>query len=106
MPNSTLPFSSQVTAKAQVKGVAGTVYGWSIMNTTNAIAYVQVFNLAAAAVTLGATAPDYVIPLAANGESNILSPKGVSHSVGITVACTTTRGGNTTAACDVLMFYS
>lgn len=109
--NGTLPYSASVNAtKAQVKGSAGTVFGWSIMNTTSAIAYCQVFNLASASVTVGTTTPDYVIPIPANATtgagSNIFSEKGWSHSTGITIACTTTRTGSTNAACDVLMFYS
>lgn len=109
--NGTLPYSASVNAtKAQVKGSAGTVFGWSILNTTSAIAYCQVFDKASASVTVGTTAPDYVIPIPANSTtgagSNIFSEKGWSHANGITIACTTTRTGSTNAACDVLIFYS
>jgi hypothetical protein len=96
--------------KAQVKGSAGQVYGWSILNTTSAIAYCQVFNLASASVTVGTTTPDYVIPIPANGTTgagnNILGEIGIAHGTGITIACTTTRTGSTNAACDVLFFYN
>jgi hypothetical protein len=93
-----------------VKGTAGQVYGWSILNTTAAIAYMQVFNLASASVTVGTTVPDYVVPIPANGTTgagnNILGEIGLAHSVGCTVACTTTRGGSTGAACDVIIFFA
>lgn len=105
-----LPFSAQVTTKQQVKGAAGSIFGWSILNTTSAIAYVQVFNALAANVTLGSTAPDWVIPVPANGTtgagSNGWIPVSILHATGITIACTTTRTGSSTAACDVLMFYN
>lgn len=105
-----LPFSSQVTTQQQVKGSSGNVYGWSVMNTTAAIAYVQVFNKLSANVTLGVTVPDWVIPVPANGTtgagSNGWIPVSILHATGITIACTTTRTGSSTAACDVLMFYN
>lgn len=106
-----LPFSASVNAtKQQVKGSAGQVYGWSILNTTSAIAYCQVFNLASASVTVGTTTPDYVIPIPANGTTgagnNMLGEIGIAHGTGITVCCTTTRTGSTNAACDVLFFFN
>jgi len=105
-----LPFSAQVTTKQQVKGSTGSIAGWSVLNTTSAIAYVQVFNALAANVTLGSTTPDWVIPVPANGTTgagtNGWLPIAILHSTGITIACTTTRTGSSTAACDVLIFYN
>lgn len=105
-----LPFSAQVTTKQQVKDAAGTVAGWSVLNTTSAIAYVQIFNALAASVTLGSTAPDWVIPVPANGTTgagtNGMLSLSILHSTAITIACTTTRTGPTTAACDVLLFFN
>ncbi len=104
-----LPFSASVTTVQAVKTSAGNVYGWSVLNNTAAIAYVQVFNKGTGSITLGSTAPDWVIPVPANGTTgagnNFMIPLGVSHSTAISVACTTTRTGSTTAACDVLLFY-
>ena len=114
------PFSAQVTTAVAVK-VQGneqplTVDGWVILNTTAAIAYIQVFDATAANVNLGTTTADYVIPLAANGSSAVMLGSGspnvaavagsgrISHANACTIAATTTRTGNTTAACDVLMF--
>ena len=100
-----LPFSAAVSGTAvAVKTGRSRVYGWQVLNNTAAIAYVQVFNKALADVTLGTTAPDYVIPLAANGESNVsFGGIGIDHDTGITIAATTGRANSTGAACDVLM---
>lgn len=114
------PFSAQVTTAVAVK-VQGneqalTVDGWDIMNTTAAIAYIQVFDKTAANVSLGSTTADWIIPLAANGRATVMLEAGdpnkvpvggsqrISHANGCTIAATTTRTGNTTAACDVLMW--
>ena len=102
-----LPFSASVNAtKQQVKGSAGQVYGWQILNTTSAIAYVQVFDKTSANVTVGTTAPDYVIPLPPNSGATLGIGQGVAHANGITIACTTTRTGSTGAVCDVVAFYN
>lgn len=114
------PFSAQVTTvvavKVQGNEQALTVDGWDIMNTTAAIAYIQVFDATAANVNLGTTVADYIIPLPANGRATALLASGdpnsspiagsqrISHAKGCTIAATTTRTGNTTAACDVLMW--
>lgn len=103
-----LPFSAQVNAtKATVGALPGTVTGWHIVNTTAAIAYVQVFNALAANVTVGTTTPDYVIPVPASGGAVdiLLQGRMIGHSIGCVIACTTTRTGSTNAACDVLMWY-
>lgn len=100
-----LPFSASVTTKAQVKGSAGQLYAVWALNNTAAIAYIQVFNLASASVTLGTTTPDYVLPLPASSGATIALDLGCAHGTGITVACTTTRGGSTTAACDVVIWF-
>ena len=114
------PFSAQVTTAVAVKlqGNEGplTVDGWHIVNTTAALAYIQVFDKTSANVTLGTTTADYVIPVPANGSvaavlgtgdannSAIAGSQRVTHALGCTIAATTTRTGNTTAACDVLMW--
>jgi hypothetical protein len=102
-----LPFSASVNAtKQQVKGSAGQVYGYHILNNTAAIAYMQVFDKASASVTVGTTTPDYVIPLPASFGATLEISTGVAHANGITVACTTTRTGSTGAICDVVVFFN
>lgn len=107
------PFSASVTAAVAAFLVSGAqapgrIWGYQVMNNTAALAYLQVFDKAVADVTLGTTVPDWVIPLAAN--SLILVPPIAQpiarHQTAITVAGTTTRGGLTTAAIDVLLWVS
>jgi hypothetical protein len=100
-----LPFSASVGAtKTAVKTGPCRVYGWQILNTTAAIAYVQVFNKALADVAVGTTTPDYVIPLPASGGA-VFGPSdiGIDHDTAMSIACTTTRTGSSGATCDVLI---
>jgi hypothetical protein len=108
-----LPYSASLTGtKAQIKGSAGQLYGWTIVNNGSALCYVQVFNKASASVTVGTTAPDFVIPIPApssgtNGAGIAQTlDLGIAMGTGITVACTTTRTGSTTVTCDVLFYYN
>lgn len=103
------PFSSQVSGtKTTVTAVPSRVLGYHLMNTTAAIAYVQVFDKLAANVTVGTTTPDFVIPLAANGSAILpISPKPanpISFSTGCVIACCTSRSNSTGAAVDVLIW--
>lgn len=106
-----LPFSASLTnTKQQAKGSAGQVYGWQIMNNGSVPCYVQVFDKTSTNVTVGTTTPDYVIPIPApssgtNGAGcTIEVGLGIAHANGITLACTTTRTGSTSATVDILMF--
>ena len=105
-------FSQSLTStKAQVKGSGGTIYGITAVNNGTAIAYIQVFNKASASVTVGTTTPDYVIPVPApSSGSNGAGIReeyalGLNFGTGITVACTTTRTGASSATCDVNVNY-
>lgn len=108
-----LPYSVSLTStKEQVKGSAGQIYGWTIMNNGSALCYVQVFNKLSTNVTVGTTTPDFVIPVPApasgtNGAGLVQAiDLGIAMSTGITIACTTTRTGSTSATSDVLFFYA
>ena len=72
---------------------------------TAAIAYVQVFNVASGSVTLGTTAPTFVLGLPANGGATFNNDIGIVMGTAITIAATTTNNGSTTAACQVALFY-
>ena len=68
-------------------------------NTTAAIAYIQIFWLAAGSVTLGTTAPNAVIPVPASG--GVVLPFDGGWKTGGTawsMASTTTATGSTNAA--------
>ena len=83
----------------------GQLYGYHILNTTVAVAYVQVFNVASGSVTLGTTAPTFVLGIPASGGATFNNDIGIAMGTAISVAATTTRNGSTTAACEVTMFY-
>ena len=77
------------------------------LNTTAAVAYLQVFNLPAASVTIGTTAPVVSFGVAASGTQAITFPRDgwfVGGS-GCSVAGTTTRAGSTGASQDVNIIY-
>jgi len=106
------PFSASLTSTKQaVKASAGMLYGYEIVNNGSAECYIQVFNKTTANVTVGTTAPDFVIPVPApssgtNGAGIVHDiDKGVAFSTAITIACTTTRTGSTSATCDVNFFF-
>jgi len=67
-----------------------------VENSNAAKAYVQLFDAAAADVTVGTTTPDYVIPvLAAGGTVDDYMGAPLRFKTAITYACTTTATGNT-----------
>lgn len=90
-----------------IKASAGLLYGWSIINTTAAVAYVQVFEAAAVGdVTLGTTTAKFVIPLAANGVINVALAKPIKLVTGIVAFATTTPTGSTGAAVHAAWYYA
>ena len=103
-----VPFSASVSGTVtKVKDGAGQVFGYHILNNSGTIAYAQMFNKKASDVIVGTTVPDYVIPLTANGGAVMpMGRTGTTHSTGISIACTTTRGGSAGATCDVLLWIN
>jgi hypothetical protein len=91
------------------------VFGLKLVNTTAAVAYLQMFNVPAGAVTLGTTQAAFVvrlsanetvwmpmtIPLAISAAGNALSVNGG----GLSIAGTTTATGSTGAAISVGLMY-
>jgi len=88
-----------------IKASAGQLYGYHLFNTTAAVAYVQIFNVASGSVTLGTTAPTMSIGIPASGGVTVHWDKGIAFGTAISFACTTTRTGSTGATCDVNFFY-
>src|SRR5213082_2624720 len=72
--------------------------GVRVENNQAAAAWIQVFNLPAASVTLGTTVPDWEFLCPANGNILMAIPDGVRHDSGLTCASTTTGGGSTASA--------
>jgi hypothetical protein len=89
-----------------IKASAGQLYGYHFFNTTAAVAYVQIFNVAAASVTLGTTTPTLSIGMPAGSGVTVNFDKGVAFSTAISFACTTTRTGSTGATVDCNFFYA
>ncbi len=91
------PYSAAVTnTVVNVDHVCCRFCWFDIGNTNATVAYVQVFNMPAASVTLGTTAPILSIEVPAtsgrviaNGAIMVFGGNGFS------IAATTTRGGNT-----------
>lgn len=97
-------YSAQVNAtKAEVSATSGTILmAMALLNTTSAVAYLQMFFKPASEVTVGTTAPDHVIPLPASGGiSWPLLGGWYLPGAGLTIAGTTSRSGSTNAAIDV-----
>jgi hypothetical protein len=88
-----------------VKVSAGTLYGLQVVNNQGAAAYIQVFNLAHASVTLGTTTPDLEMLVPANSALTYPIPAtGIAFTTAISVASTTTEGGLTGSAAGVQLF--
>lgn len=92
------------TAVAISPGRAG-LMSLRLVNTTGAVAYLQVFNAAQPSVTVGTTVPAFVVRLGAN-ESMVFDLLGLQMANGISMAGTTTAGGSTGAAISVLAVIS
>lgn len=92
-----------------VKASAGQLYGIDMSNALNSTAYVQFFDVAQGSVTVGTTAPTFVIsgPTAAAtfATRGVQIPLGITMGTAITAASTTTATGNTGAAQVVAILY-
>lgn len=77
----------------EVKGSAGTVYGWYIANRAAATTYVKFYNATAASVVVGTTTPVLTLPIPGNTSddvgANMLGGLGIKFDTAITVAATT-----------------
>jgi hypothetical protein len=99
-------FSASVTGtKVEVSAVPLDIGAYHMLNNAAAITYVQVFYKLAAAVTVGSTAADVVIPLPVSGGATInFAGKGWRTRGPVTMAATTTRTGSSTATVDVVLW--
>lgn len=99
-----------VTTVVQVKATGGSIYEISASNNTAAAAFLQVFCLPSASVTLGTTPPNYTVQLKSNAgagdQRDITFPTGLcNQGSGISVAGTTTATGLTTASVGVALAF-
>jgi hypothetical protein len=86
--------------QVNVKAAPGVFDAALCFNTNAAVTYVQVFD-SAVAVTVGTTAPSFVVPLTASTVTNVL---GLSRRMinGIRIAATTTATGATAPGAPVV----
>ena len=91
-------------AAVAVKASAGSLYGVSLVNTGAAAAYVQLFDLAAASVTLGTTVPklSFWVPAGGSWEEKFTGEAKAAFAAATAAAATTTATGSTAPATGVL----
>jgi|SRR5882672_11149079 len=102
-------FNDAVAATViQIKSQQGQLFGMNLVNSTAAVAYLQVFGLPAASVVLGTTVPDWHIKLTANQSLQLQWQQGLGFSgggSGMSIAGTTLAQGTVAAAISVTAFY-
>lgn len=95
--NKTLIVALDDSPGLAVKASQGILHALAIINTTAAVAYVQIFDKAAVAdVTLGTTTPDMVLGLSAN-QATYFADMDIVFTNGIVLFSTTTATGSTAA---------
>lgn len=93
-----------------VKASSGRLYGYHIFNPGTALAYVQIYNVAAASVVVGTTTPIITLAMPSNSSSSVgvdhLFSTPVTFGTAIAVAATTTpTGGSAPATAIVTNFF-
>lgn len=87
-------------SEEEVKGAAGTVYGYYIANLATSTRFVKFYNATAASVTVGTTTPVLTLPIPGNSTddvgANMLGGVGIAFDTAITVAATTGLADNDT----------
>jgi len=97
-----------LTATAQaIKASAGTLRGWYIYNPNTAAVFVQFYNAGTGSVTVGTTAPLFMITVPPGSATNVAWPDGIQFSTAITWAATSTAAGAgaPSTALDAVAFY-
>lgn len=97
-----------LTATAQViKGSAGKFGGYYIYNPNATATYVILYDIAAASVTVGTSTPKLVFCIPATAGANLELLAGIPFGTAMSIAATTTGGGNTapSTALEAIIFY-
>lgn len=101
--------SALTNTKVAVKTSAGNLYGLHIYNPNNVVTYIQIFNKASANITLGTTAPDFVLAVPPNGwlDDPASSVPIWAFGTACTIVATTTPSGSTAPTNSLLsnIFY-
>lgn len=97
-----------LTSTAQViKGSAGKFGGYYIYNPNATATYVILYDIAAASVTVGTSTPKLVFCIPATAGANLELLAGIPFGTAMSIAATTTGGGNTapSTALEAMIFY-
>lgn len=86
--------SALSSTKTAIDASAGNLYGYHIYNPNSVVIYIQCWNLASASVTVGTTAPSFVIVVPAFGWADSSYPVPITFGTALTVAATTTASGS------------
>lgn len=100
-------FSALTNSGQSVKSSSGTVFGWHLDNTPNsATTYFQFYNVTSP--TVGTTTPFMTIGIPGGAAANVAWPQGITFSVAIVVAATTTATGGSAPSnnCTATIMYS
>ena len=105
--DSTKVFNASVNATKQevTDNPNSLIYSISLLNATAAEAYLQVFDADADSVTVGSTAPTFVLGVDQTRDQHFVFPKPIKFTTGFTVASTTTRAGSSNAVQEVAITY-
>lgn len=100
-------FTALTNTAQVIKGSAGKFGGYYIYNPNSSATYVLVYDVAAASVTVGTTTPKLVFCIPATAGANLELLAGVPFGTAMSIAATTTGGGNTapSTALEVMIFY-
>lgn len=96
-----------VATAVAVKASAGRNYGWYVYNPNSADAWLQVYDVAQAGVTVGTTTPNVSYWIPGLGGVDLMKTPPVEYDTAITCAATTTFGGSTAPATGLVVmgFY-
>lgn len=100
--------ATALTNSAQaIKASAGQIYGWFIFNPNSSAQFVQIYNVAAASVTVGTTPPLFMLTIPAVSAANVEFTNGIAFSTAMSCAATATAGGNgaPSSAIDAVFFF-
>ena len=100
-------FTALTNSAQVIKGSAGQMYGYYIYNPNASATYVIVYNIAAASVTVGTSTPAMVFCIPATSGANLSIPQGIAFSTAMSIAATTTGGGNSapSSSLECMVWY-
>ncbi|WP_293862534.1 hypothetical protein [uncultured Alsobacter sp.] len=79
-------------AAAAIKGSAGRLLGWQLVNTSAALRSVKIFNTVAGSVSLGTTTAIFEIDIPAGGRAEFRLEGGISFATAMSYAVTSAKG--------------